>query len=291
MAQSSSKGKEVKAMSQLLKFGLLFCVSLAFADESSIELVLAKLDADVKAKERPANLPVLLVGIEDDLLSLPEQAKANAVARSLSLSVGLLSLRDQTVPIDGSVGRWPAFDWKKYGAKPLFAGASPDSIQDKIVREAYIKALDAHDLLLNKVAAEKTLLEDIDYFLSLQRRVIKSSAAPQVLLDAASAYLSSSEVQKWAADYIKQRLFDPPPAEASKPLQSENETVATNSGVVASPLNSQPVVQTMKPTNPDLPSPTQTPSNEPTSSTPWSIIVVLSVAGCGLLWLFLKRRS
>lgn len=34
-----------------------------------------------------------------------------------------------------------------------------------------------------------------------------------------------------------------------------------------------------------------TPSEEPTSSTPWSIIVVLIVAGCGLLWLLLKRRS
>ncbi len=36
---------------------------------------------------------------------------------------------------------------------------------------------------------------------------------------------------------------------------------------------------------------TATPSEEPTSSTPWSIIVVLIVAACGLLWLALKRRS
>jgi hypothetical protein len=34
-----------------------------------------------------------------------------------------------------------------------------------------------------------------------------------------------------------------------------------------------------------------TPSEEPTSSTPWSIIVVLIVAVLGLLWLVLKRRS
>lgn len=34
-----------------------------------------------------------------------------------------------------------------------------------------------------------------------------------------------------------------------------------------------------------------TPSGERASSTPWSIIVVLIVAGCGLLWLVLKRRS
>jgi hypothetical protein len=34
-----------------------------------------------------------------------------------------------------------------------------------------------------------------------------------------------------------------------------------------------------------------TPSEEPSSSTPWSIIVVLIVAGLGLLWLLLKRRA
>ncbi len=34
-----------------------------------------------------------------------------------------------------------------------------------------------------------------------------------------------------------------------------------------------------------------TPSEDPTSSTPWSIIVVLIVAAIGLLWLVLKRRS
>jgi hypothetical protein len=32
-------------------------------------------------------------------------------------------------------------------------------------------------------------------------------------------------------------------------------------------------------------------SEEPTSSTPWSIIVVLIVAATGLLWLLLKRRA
>jgi hypothetical protein len=37
--------------------------------------------------------------------------------------------------------------------------------------------------------------------------------------------------------------------------------------------------------------PTATPSEEPASSTPWSIIVVLIVAASGLLWLLLKRRS
>jgi hypothetical protein len=36
---------------------------------------------------------------------------------------------------------------------------------------------------------------------------------------------------------------------------------------------------------------TSTPSEEPTSSTPWSIIVVLIVAAMGLLWLLVKKRK
>lgn len=36
---------------------------------------------------------------------------------------------------------------------------------------------------------------------------------------------------------------------------------------------------------------TPTPSVDPASSKPWSIIVVLIVAACGLMWLVLKRRS
>ena len=39
------------------------------------------------------------------------------------------------------------------------------------------------------------------------------------------------------------------------------------------------------------PSPTSTQSEEPASSTPWSILVVLIVAAIGLLWLLLKNRK
>lgn len=46
--------------------------------------------------------------------------------------------------------------------------------------------------------------------------------------------------------------------------------------------SSAPVITDAKPS---------APSGEPTSSTPWSIIVVLIVAAGGLLWLRLKRRS
>jgi hypothetical protein len=37
--------------------------------------------------------------------------------------------------------------------------------------------------------------------------------------------------------------------------------------------------------------PGQTPTEEPTSSTPWSIIILLIVAVTGLLWLLVKKRK
>jgi hypothetical protein len=51
--------------------------------------------------------------------------------------------------------------------------------------------------------------------------------------------------------------------------------------------NPPPSVQAPAPNK----APTSTPSEEPTSLTPWSIIVILTVAVGGLLWLLLKRRS
>lgn len=49
--------------------------------------------------------------------------------------------------------------------------------------------------------------------------------------------------------------------------------------------------QTTKAVGAPAPSPILLPSEEPTSSTPWSIIVVLIVAAIGLLWLLVKKRK
>lgn len=57
-------------------------------------------------------------------------------------------------------------------------------------------------------------------------------------------------------------------------------------------MNPTPSVQPPAPKKASDAKPTaSTPSEEPTSSTPWSIMVVLSVAALGLLWLLFKRRS
>lgn len=56
------------------------------------------------------------------------------------------------------------------------------------------------------------------------------------------------------------------------------------------PAPKPPVVQPPTPMAPEA-KPETTPSEEPTSSTPWSIIIVLIVAVTGLLWLLVKNRK
>ena len=61
----------------------------------------------------------------------------------------------------------------------------------------------------------------------------------------------------------------------------------------ATPLSNS-LTLPVKPTSPTPKAPEAKPSTsseEPTSSTPWSVMVVLIVAACVLLWLLLKRRS
>lgn len=47
----------------------------------------------------------------------------------------------------------------------------------------------------------------------------------------------------------------------------------------------------LAPRRPDEATPTPEPDLKPSSSTPWSVIVILIVVASGLLWLLLKRRS
>jgi hypothetical protein len=67
---------------------------------------------------------------------------------------------------------------------------------------------------------------------------------------------------------------------------SDTNTTTSQPPPAATPA----VIQPPAPKQPKL-KPTATPSEEPTSSSPWSIIIVLIVAALGLLWLLFKRRS
>jgi len=65
-----------------------------------------------------------------------------------------------------------------------------------------------------------------------------------------------------------------------------NQAAPNNIGQVDDGVNVQTKVQTSHESKP-----TSTSSEEPTSSTPWSIIVVLIVAATVLLWLLVKKRK
>lgn len=72
-----------------------------------------------------------------------------------------------------------------------------------------------------------------------------------------------------------------PVADLSATSQKQSPSISTNGQITPSPsrksADPKPAVST--------------PSEEPASSTPWSIIVVLIVAAIGLLWLLLKNRK
>ncbi len=71
---------------------------------------------------------------------------------------------------------------------------------------------------------------------------------------------------------------------AREPIVTEEST--------SLPTLPPPLIQPAAPKKvPEAKPTTSTPTEETTSSTPWSLIVVLIVAGCGLLWLLLKRRT
>lgn len=76
-------------------------------------------------------------------------------------------------------------------------------------------------------------------------------------------------------------------------MLSEVTTLLTSLDLKGSAsVNPTPLVQPSAPKKAPETKPDATPtSEEPASSTPWSIIVVLIVAATGLLWLLFKRRS
>lgn len=66
---------------------------------------------------------------------------------------------------------------------------------------------------------------------------------------------------------------------------------ATNSDNATAAPQVPPMVQPATPKKATEAKPASTPSEEPASSTPWSVIALLIVAAIGLLWLLVKKRK
>jgi hypothetical protein len=136
-----------------------------------------------------------------------------------------------------------------------------------------------------------------------------SDASAAKLLEELSNSLRNTELQEIqrdqiarAIDRVKAFQANPPPylspkwREAAAQLQSAfNKWAKTpqQSATQQTEPNEKPsvIVQPPAPRTPEAKPTVPTPSEEPTSSTPWSIIIVLIVAAIGLLWLLVKKRK
>ena len=116
------------------------------------------------------------------------------------------------------------------------------------------------------------------------------SLLPQNLLSLSA--IRRTEITTFAATLLND---DDPSvkAAAQRLVEIGSPRDVPNSNKQAEPIslpNINATVQSPAPTKAPEPMPTA-PSDGPTSSTSWSVIVVLIVAATGLLWLLLKRRS
>jgi hypothetical protein len=192
------------------------------------------------------------------------------------------------------IGPEPPFDWRKYGIRPLFNGVSAEAIEDPVAREAYKSALSDHRKLMVRVAAERQKLEEGDYCASAAFRIVESSANQATLRQEVGKHIATIGDAQWIKDRIE-KIVLPKPQSIGKPATKANPSAPTqqqqqprSDEVVPLPTSAQPPTTSKAPSTASEPT---IPREQPTSSTPWSIIVILILAALGLLWLVLKRRS
>lgn len=241
----------------------------------------------------PHEIALAMSGVERALREGSEATKLPGTLQAIDLAAMIYRTHDTTVPTDRSVGRWPDFDATKFGEKPIFLGSDPTKyFTNPEAIEAYKQALTKHEQLLTRVAVEMHKLEEGDYCARVALRVIESSANRPVLSEAVKKHIASIQDAPWIRERLTQIVLPKPPSKeqpstpngltepASASQSRPSEIVPPLSSVERPPLEAPEA----------KPTPT-TASEEPASSTPWSIIVVLSVAATCLLWLLVKKRK
>ena len=241
----------------------------------------------------PHEIVLAMSGVERALREDSEATKLPGTLQAIDLAVMIYRTHDTTVPTDRSVGRWPDFDATKYGEKPIFLGSDPTKyFTNPEATEAYKQALTKREQLLTRVADEMHKLEEGDYCARVAFRVIESSENPAALREKIEAHIASIKDAQWIRDRLNQIVRPKPQSKENH--QPQDETSGSHA-------TSQPQSGTSTPPLPSVqPSPSKatetkvvpsTPSEVPTSTTPWSIIVVLIIAAIGLLWLLVKKRN
>jgi hypothetical protein len=218
-----------------------------------------------------------------------EPSKIRSLDSLIRLGAAVLSTRNRSVDTKSKIGIWPAFDALAYGAKfPIFAGTDPASITDARLRKAYEVALTKHKETLAVFSQEKQKDAVASESFAACKRLLNEIKSPRAV-EQVKQSLAKLANDPWLADSITASIF--PPESKAEPTSSDQLKPANASNDAAS-LNPHPVVQSPSLKKvPEAKTNSTTPSEEPASSTPLSVIVVMIVAVTGLLWQLLKRRS
>jgi hypothetical protein len=100
------------------------------------------------------------------------------------------------------------------------------------------------------------------------------------------------EVIRAVVQALQEKSFLPADFWASLPPPRLPKTTADANTKASTPPQTPSAVLPVEPSTPKAPEAKPTASiEEPTSSTPWSVIIVLIVAAIGLLWLLVKKRK
>lgn len=187
----------------------MISAALARADEAALNRELTKLEAVVQDGKNPTNRDITLIvdAVERVFLKQPDPQKIGALIRLLKLSIGLLNLRDPSVPLDGTRPAWPAFEWHKYNEKPLFEGASPEGIDNPDTKAAYYKYLADRDDIYSRATKNKLIMENVDKVIKSLETFIQSASNKKSMLNAAATCLSAKDVPDAAANYVRSHLL------------------------------------------------------------------------------------
>lgn len=202
----------------------------------------------------------------------------------------------------------------KYGGRIEFSTKSPDSFFINLTElQAQVTAETGSDPLADKVGY--SFQKEGDGFTAARLELgddVAGITVPEIEIEEALALVHRISRQggrfvasapKWFVvpkgrlpDVLKQAKrevwFDATGKMTVQTLQAGSSTKSTTTNLDSATASSQlpPVVQPPTPTKAhDVKPPIL--SEKPTSSTPWSIIVVLVVVAIGLLWLLLKKRK
>jgi hypothetical protein len=265
---------------------LVTCQGAAqFSSDVNQQLNQAIADGDFHA------VSLAVSGWENPARSAPDNQKLPFIKDAIQFAAAILAKCDPSLHSSFDIGPEPPFDWQKYGIKPLFNGVSPESIEDPVAREAYKIALSDHRKLMVRVSTERQKLEEGDYCARAAFRVVESATNRKTLIEEVEKHIASIQDAQWIRERLTKIVLPRlPPIEQPMPHSDSTAPAASSlPRVTTLPL---PSVQPPTPTkSPEAKPSTSPPSEEPASSTPWSIIAVLIVAAIGLLWLLVKKRK